>query len=176
MSNSQVTKRAVLPRDEVRQGKFAAVKDALAAMTVGEVVEWDKLESITELPRDTVRSLAIAAKKELLRDERMHFRTVEGVGVERIDDEKVAVEVVPIQRKRMRNQARRMVRTTESLDLQKLTTESRQSVLMHQSLAQVVYGASTEEKIRQLAGSKQETYLQPLTPAQAMKRLLGNDE
>lgn len=146
----------------------------LRATVVGDAVNWDELEALTGKPRDVVRGLAMRAKRKLESEHKMHFRTVNGVGIERIGFKEVATETLPGQRKRIAGAARRMVRTTRNVVLDSLEQSERATVLAHQTLGMLTEQACSNKSAKLLAAElDKEKTLSPLSPREAMAKWLA---
>lgn len=167
---TNVFKGSVLPASE----QTRAIKLALSSLGIGDIASWDELDKLADGNRASARASALTARKQLLAEERMHFRTVVNVGVERLADDQVASEVVPAQCKSMVGAAKKMMKTTQGLVMEKVAPENRYGVIAHQTIAGVVVlAASKENKAKMIEAAKAEQALQPFTPRDAMRRLLG---
>lgn len=146
----------------------------LRTACVGDVVHWDELEGITGRSRDTVRNLTMRARRKLEESDKIHFRTLDGTGVERIDFSDVTTDTLPRQRNRIVGAARRMVRTTRNVVLDQLDQSQRATVLAHQTLGLLTESACSNKNARALsAGLQSENRIAPLSPGEAMQRMLA---
>lgn len=152
----------------------AAVISRLRDCSVGDVVAWEELEKLTGRHRDEVRQMVRNARRKLQREHKMHFQTVVGSGVERIDYGDVADHTLHSMRKGIAGKARRMVQVTKDVVLEKLDQSQRATVLTHQTLGQLTEQACSNKNAKLLSKEiENDNILSPLSPREAMARWLA---
>jgi hypothetical protein len=157
-----------------RAGLSQQLMTRLRAAAIGDVVTWEELEALTGQTRKAVQDMVIDAKKVLLVDDKMHYRTVTSVGVERIGFATVVHEELPARRQRIGAAAGRMVLTTQNIIVEGLSKDDRDQVYLHQTLGGLTQSICANESVRRLRASVSDCEtVAPLSPREAAERLFA---
>lgn len=159
--------------NEVRSADVDAVARRLSSLEVGEWLEWTELEAQLQKPRDYVRSVVRDARRKLMREEMMHFETVRGEGVERVDEKHMATEGMTKRVRRIRSAASKAADTARHVKIEGLSLSEQSNVVATQTLAMFVSESCSKKRMNALRSDlEKEKICRPLTFAEASKRLL----
>ena len=110
----------------------------LRKMNVGDVLSYEEInEAIGGDVQRAQRFALSTARKRLMLEDQIHFGTIIGVGIKRLDDHG-AVESLDIDVSRVRSGARRVHRKTRLIDMVNLAAAERAKVAMVQTLSAVI--------------------------------------
>lgn len=142
----------------------------------GDIVRWDELEDLTSCVRSRVYLLVRTASRRLEHDLRYHYRTIPGVGVERIDHCTSAREEVPKKRKAICRAANAVIRKTEHIVLDEVPVADRPTLIAQQTTAILAREANSDRGVKKLAAThERERTLAPFSPMEAYKRMLSGE-
>ena len=148
----------------------------LEETTPGDIVRWEELEELTSCVRSRVYPLTRTATRCLERDLRYHYRTIAGVGVERIDHCTSAREEVPKKRKAICRAANAVITKTEHIILDEVPVADRPTLIAQQTTAILAREANSDRGIKKLAAThERERTLAPFSPMEAYKRMLAGE-
>jgi hypothetical protein len=131
------------------------VEDLLKRCEVGDQVHWDVFASACGLPRGVSLYAAVAQARQRLVELGMHFVTRHGLGVERIDDNGMAVEVLPAGVRKIQRAARRTRVTYESVNLLQVHEDNRLLAIASGSLAAMTEAACAPRALKSMVAQRE---------------------
>lgn len=128
-----------------RHWQTQSLVKVLIALKENEVVSYDELSRLSDVPREDIRTRRLqSAKKIAERDHHVLIDTVNGVGVRRLPQDQVAVPVSK-RRTRIRGAARRIVNTIRDgiTDFEKLPGDVKTMAYANRAVAGAVLLATS---------------------------------
>lgn len=137
--------------------------ERLSKLAVGETISYREVMKSCELPSINSCRGYLATARNSLRNEGVLFEAIRGEGLRRMSDEEIATQCPAWRRRKIRAQARHMVKDTSAIrDMDGLSDEARISVYVAQAEAAViekVTGRKMQSRLGDAARAKKEELL-----------------
>jgi len=149
----------------------ATIEELLRRQGVGDQIGWDELEKACDVPRTGLYGAVRSACKRI---EPLGFKFITriGIGVERIDDNGIAAEVLPAQMRRGQRLGRRIRKIVATVNLQKVEPERRLSVVGAGTVGAWLEAAAKPKAVKQLGAQKDIA----LIGKESIEKMQGNKE
>jgi len=125
----------------------------LRKMNVGDELTYEQMnEAVGGDVQRAQRFALCTARKRLMIEDQVHFGTIIGIGIRRLDDHE-AVESLDIDVSRVRSGARRVRRKTRLIDIANLAVSERAKVAMVQTLSALIERSTSSKAQDRLLGA-----------------------